>query len=129
MKYDYHFSTETISIDIPEGAYEVLIELDRAERNNDQRETRRHVSLESLNLNETLLPSDTDVEFSCIRRLEDEALRRALDRLLPEQRELIRKVFFENKTMASVAREEGVGESAIRRRLNRAFEKLKIFLK
>jgi len=129
MKYEYRFSNETISIDIPQGDYEILIELDRAERNQNQRETRRHVSLESLNLDEGLLPSASDVESSCIRRFEEEALRLAMERLLPEQRELIRKVFFDNRTIASLAREEGVGESAIRRRLGRAFERLKIFLK
>ncbi len=129
MKYEYQFSNETISIDIPEGDYEVLIELDRVERNVNQRETRRHVSLESLNLDEGLLPSASDVESSCIRRFEEEALQCAMDSLLPEQRELICKVFYENRTIACLAREEGVGESAIRRRLSRAFERLKIFLK
>lgn len=50
MKYEYRFSNETISIDIFDSDYEVLIELDRIERNVNQRETRRYVSLESLNL-------------------------------------------------------------------------------
>jgi len=129
VKYEYRFSNETISIDIFDSDYEVLIELDRIERNVNQRETRRHVSLESLNLDGGLLPSSSDVEASCIRRLEDEALRHAMERLLPEQCELICKVFYENRTIASLAREEGVGESAIRGRLGRAFERLKVFLK
>ena len=129
MKYDYHFSNETISIDIPDGDYDVLIELDRLERNVNQKESRRHVSLESLNLDENLLPSDADAESSCIRQLEEEALRRAMERLLPEQRDLIWKVFHENRSLISLAREEGVGESAVRGRLGRALERLKIYLK
>ena len=90
MKYDYHFSNETISIDIPDGDCDVLIELDRLERNVNQKETRRHVSLESLNLDEDLLPSDADVEASCISQLEEEELRRAMDRLLLRHAELQR---------------------------------------
>ena len=30
MKYDYHFNNETISIDIPDSDYDVLIEMDLA---------------------------------------------------------------------------------------------------
>ncbi len=129
MKYEYHFSNETISIDIPGGDYEVLIELDRVERNVNQKETRRHVSLEAYNANDNLFPSDSDVEASCIRDLENEALQRALDQLTPQQRDLIRQVFFENRTMASLACEEGVGESTVRERLNRSYKKLKNLLK
>ena len=128
MKYEYHFSNETISIDILDGDYDVLIELDRVERNVNQKETRRHVSLEAYNVDDNLFPSDSDVEASCIRDMEDEALQRALGKLKPQQRELIRKVFFENRTMASLAREEGVGESTVRERLNRAYKKLKNLL-
>ncbi|NLT46726.1 MAG: hypothetical protein GXX80_14625, partial [Thermotogaceae bacterium] len=78
MKYDYRFSNETISIDIPDGDYEILIELDRVERNVNQKETRRHVSLEAYNVDDNLFPSDSDVEASCIRRFEEEALRLAM---------------------------------------------------
>ena len=125
MTYDYHFNNETISIDIPDSDYEVLIKLDRLERNVNQKETRRHVSLEALNLDEDLLPSDSDVEGSFISHLEEEALRRAMDRLLPDQRILIHKVFYENQTITSLAYEESVSKAAICRRLNRALDRLK----
>jgi DNA-directed RNA polymerase specialized sigma24 family protein len=51
-----------------------------------------------------------------------------MNRLLPAQRELIRKVFFENQSIVSIAREQGVGESAVRDRLGRVYARLKIFL-
>jgi RNA polymerase sigma factor (sigma-70 family) len=129
MKYDYHFSNETISIDVPDSDYDVLIELDRVERNTNQKETRRHVSLEAYNVDDNLFPSASNVEASCIRDLENEALLSALEKLTPQQCELIWKVFFENRTMASLAREEGVGESTVRERLNRSYKKLKNLLK
>jgi predicted DNA-binding protein YlxM (UPF0122 family) len=47
---------------------------------------------------------------------------------LPQQQALLKKVFFEERSIVSVAREEGVGESAIRDRLKRIEKKLKIFL-
>ena len=37
MKYDYHFNNETISIDILDSDYDVLIEMDRLEYNLEKR--------------------------------------------------------------------------------------------
>jgi hypothetical protein len=128
MKYDYHFNNETISIDIPDSDYDVLIEMDRLERNLEKKETRRHISMDSGKVDEKQLLSDADVESVCIRLFEDETLRCAMNRLLPAQRELIQKVFFENQSIVSIAREQGVGESAIRDRLGRVYARLKIFL-
>ena len=47
VKYDYHFSNEIISIDIPDSDYDVLIEMDRLEYNANHKETRSHISLEA----------------------------------------------------------------------------------
>ena len=129
MTYDYHFNNETISIDIPDSDYEVLIEMDRLEYNVNHKETRRHMSLEACDRDDNQLPDKTDVEEICIQRMEIDALQSAMNSLLPEQRELIRKVFFENHTITSLARKEGVDESAVRRRLSRALARLKIFLR
>ena len=69
MKYDYHFNNETISIDIPDSDYEVLIEMDRLERNVEKKETRRHVSMDSGKVEEKHLISDTDAESICIHSM------------------------------------------------------------
>jgi RNA polymerase sigma factor (sigma-70 family) len=129
MKYDYHFNNETITIEVTKGNCDILIELDRLERNVNQKETRRHASLDAFNLDGNLFPSDVDVEAECIQNEEYQALYKAIDQLLPQQQELIKKVFFEKCTIVSIAREEGVGESAIRDRLNRIYKKLKEILK
>ena len=125
MKYDYHFNNETISIDIPDSDYEVLIEMDRMEYNANHKETRRHISLEACDRDDNQLPSTTDVEETCIQKMEIAALHRGIDCLSPEQRDLIRKVFFENQSITSLACEEGVSKAAICRRLNRTFDRLK----
>ena len=51
----------------------------------------------------------------------------ALDCLLPEQRDLIQKVYFEGKTQREIARQEGVDESAISKRMERIYIRLKKF--
>jgi len=128
-QYTYYFNNETITIEVTEGDYDILIELDRLERNVNQKETRRHASLDAFNLDGNLFPADVDVEAECIQNEEYQVLYKAIDQLLPQQQELIKKVFFEKRTIVSIAREEGVGESAIRDRLNRIYKKLKENLK
>jgi len=129
MKYDYHFNNKTITIEVTEGDYDILIELDRLERNVNQKETRRHASLDAFNLDGNLFPADVDMEVECIQGEEYQALYKAIDQLLPQQQELIKKVFFDERTIVSIAREESLGESAIRGRLNRIYKKLKETLK
>lgn len=49
-------------------------------------------------------------------------LRVAIETLQPQQKELIKKVFFEKRTNVSIAAEEGVTEAAIRNRLKKIYE-------
>ena len=109
----------------PDSDYDVLIEMDRLEYNANHKETRRHISLEVCDQDDNRLPSNTDLEEICIQRMEIDALRRGMDSLVPEQRELIRKLFFEGQSITSLARAEGVSKAAICRRLNRALDRLK----
>lgn len=51
-------------------------------------------------------------------------LRVAIETLQPQQKELIKKVFFQKLTNVSIAAEEGVTEAAIRNRLKKIYENL-----
>ena len=57
------------------------------------------------------------------------ALRRAVDQLEPQQRELLRMVYEEGRSYASIASDEHVDESAVRRRMARIHARLKKSLK
>jgi RNA polymerase sigma factor (sigma-70 family) len=57
-----------------------------------------------------------------------EALRQALGKLLPQQRKLLQKIYFEDKSISEIAREEGVYESAISNRLSKALKRIRKFL-
>jgi DNA-directed RNA polymerase specialized sigma24 family protein len=48
-----------------------------------------------------------------------------MDSLLPQQKALLKKVFFEGIPAAEIARQEGVNKSSVHKRLQRIFEKLK----
>ncbi|MHC6181102.1 sigma-70 family RNA polymerase sigma factor [Clostridium sp. JNZ X4-2] len=52
-------------------------------------------------------------------------LRTTIETLKPKQKELIKKVFYENRTNVSIAAEEGVTEAAIRNRLKKIYDNLR----
>ena len=76
-----------------------------------------------------IFASVADTADEVERREELARLMRAMETLSPAQRELVLKVYFEGRSYASIAREAGVGESAIRDRMKRIYKKLEKYLK
>ncbi len=121
MKIKYEFlNGETVEIEVSDSLGEISVEIDRTIYNSDRRETRRHNSID--NLAETGLQfSDkrNNVEEVVWRGEDHELLHKAISMLLPQQQKLVRQVFFEERSMADIAREEGVTGKAIQERVNR----------
>lgn len=69
------------------------------------------------------------VEAEVIQVIMYEKLHKALQMLREEERELIVKIYFEEKTEREIADAEGVYRNAIHKRKQRILEKLKKFLK
>lgn len=125
MKITYEFVTGEISeVEVDESLGGMLLDLDRQQYNNDQKETRRHVSLDGMDYEGELFASAEDTEGEAERREDMARLFSAMEALSTSQREMVKKVYFEERTFASIAREEGVGESAIRDRMKRIHKKL-----
>ena len=125
MKITYEFVTGEISeVEVDERLGGMLLDLDRQQDNNDQKETRRHFSLNGMDYEGELFASAEDTERTVEHREDMARLYSAMEILSPSQRELVKKVYFEERTFASIAREEGVGESAIRDRMKRIHKKL-----
>lgn len=61
MKIKYEFANEAVEIEVEEKWATIVLDLDREEYNDNHRETRRHCSLDAMNVDDTLLPSDVDV--------------------------------------------------------------------
>ena len=128
MKIIYQSCTENIEIEVTEEWAAVIRELDREEYNSDHRETRRHCSLDALNLDNAYLPSDTDVEAEVAEFMENERLFAALATLEPRQQTLVRRVYMNGETMVSIAAEEGVSVTAIQNRMKKIHARLKKIL-
>lgn len=127
MKLTYEFVTgERLELEVPEGIGEVSIVIDRKIQNSDHTETRRHNSMQAMLDNGVQLADGScDILAEVLVAATNEAIHKALADLLPQQRDLIQKVYFEEMSLAQLARDEGVGESAIRDRLQRIYKKLK----
>ena len=115
MKITYEFVTGEISeVEVDERLGGMLLDLDRQQENNDQKETRRHVSLDGMDYEGELFASAEDTEEEAVRREDMARLYSAMEALSPSQRELVKKVYFEKREITDIAREEGVSEAAIR---------------
>lgn len=70
-----------------------------------------------------------NIEATFERKIEVEKLRTALLQLTEEEYNLIKALFFENKTLREYAEKIGISHVAIQRRKERIFKKLKKYLK
>lgn len=127
-KYKYEFATETVEIEIADSWGAVLAELDRYDYNIEHKETRRHCSLEALNLDDAYLASNVNLEETVFSTLENERLRAAIMKLSPHHRHLVLQHFYLCRSYADIAKEYGVDESAIRHAVARAKNNLKKIL-
>lgn len=126
MKVRYEFvNGEITEIEVDDNLGELLVDFDRQEYNNDHKETRRHTSLDGMDYEGELFLSSVDTEAEVFRREELARLMGAMEALSPAQRELVRRVYFENQKISEIAREEGVSHVAIHDRLKRIYQKIK----
>ena len=126
MKITYEFVTGEISeVEVDERLGGMLLDLDRQQDNNDQKETRRHVSLDSMDYEGELFASAEDTERTVEHREDMARLYSAMEALSPSQRELVEKVYFEERKITDIAREEGVSHVAVHDRLERIYKKIK----
>ena len=126
MKIKYESVTgEILEFEVPNDVAEVCIKIEDSTRKQNRKETRRHISLSILEERGIEVFENIDIENHIIEVQKTEQLQKALKMLLPEQQELIFKVFFCEKSITEIAREEGVTPNAIENRLKRIYRKLK----
>ena len=128
MKIRYaHAYGKVIELDVSTEVGTFYLAAVEAEKKNDRRNMRpdRHTPLSAFDYEGSVFDAGVDVATEALRRIEAAALNEAIARLSPRQRELVSKVYFEGRSLVSIAADEGVGESAIRDRMKRICKKLK----
>ena len=133
----YSIEIEVENIDEEKLIEELNKEFER-QLKQDKTYHARTVSLEYLNQKYGFELADTSLSEDEIERIEQHELEKeefnkklheAIEKLRPRQKEIIIKVFFEEKTQREVSIELGVAESTISITLERALNNLKKILK
>lgn len=96
--------------------------------NRNHAETRRHVLLSAYDPEGQSIEGMSDIQSDLLDKDDYVDLYQAIQNLRPKQRALLRKVFWENIKQADIARDEGVGKSAISQRLTTICNRLRKFL-
>jgi len=128
VKIKYTFVTgEIVEIEIDDCLGAEISEIEHKSDLKDRAETRRHHSIEQLG-EQGIHFADPKSNIAAVIELKEtiaelrsdlEKLRKAILALQPQQQELVQQVFFEGKSMAEIARAEGVTPKAIQDRINK----------
>lgn len=131
MNIKYEFITgEVQEVIVPDELIKVVMEIERQVHNNNRNERRRHNSLEEMEEHGFQFRSnDIEVIENVEEILINESLYKALGKLSFDERKLIYLVFFQRKTIVSIAKERGVSEGNIRRILKLIYKEIRILLK
>lgn len=130
MNITYEFVTgEKIEIEVNEDIANIAIEIERKIYNNNQKESRRHNSIESMECAGFQFEDiNDDIEVKAEEAETTDEVKNAIKTLIPNQQDLIEKIFYKDMKIVDIAAYEGVTEAAIRNRLNKIYKKLKKIL-
>ena len=111
---------------VSEEFYLLYLQLVQIEKRNHWKETRRHISLNYLLENGIDFEDKTaDTLAIVIRREKTERVQKAVSTLSDKRRELIHKVFYEELSMRTIARQQGVSHSLILQQMRTIRKRLK----
>lgn len=129
IKYDF-ITGEVQEVIVSDELIKVVMEIERQVYNNNYKERRKHISYEKM-VDHGFQFRSNDIEVTEVveEKLINESLYKALDKLSFDKRKLIYIVFFQRKTIVSIAKDRGVSEGTIRRILKLIYKEIKINLK
>ena len=105
MKIKYEFANEVIEIEVSDEWGMIVLEMDRLNYNNDKKETRRHLSLDTgYDLGSWLMSDEYD---PC---------------------RIVQAVCFEGMSITEFAKRKGISQPAASQRLKTAKKRLKKYL-
>lgn len=135
MKIKYEFVTgEKLEVEAEDNIGEIVIEMEVMQSRRNRTETRRHKSLEGMQEDreghypKQFIDRKVDIEQLIIKSDEKERLHLAIENLDDRDSFIVKKYYFENKTMVEIGTEMGVSAMAVSKRLKKIPDKLKKFM-
>lgn len=131
--FRYVVTVDGEDVEVTPEVYEAYAQADRRERYGYERDEGVLLSLDRLEEDGMQLTwlTDQNVESAEDTAIQETMIARmmeALDKLEPEERELIELLFFEGVSIRELARRAGMHLHAIQYRRDKVLEKLRIFL-
>lgn len=123
-----------MEIEVDANIGEVIIEIEKMQSRRNRAETRRHNSLEFMQENRDgyrpmqFADNRVDIEQIIIHSDEKERLHRAIQKLDPKDSIIVKKYYFEDKTMVEIGKELGITAMAVSKRLKKIPDKIKKLL-
>lgn len=135
MKIKYEFVTgEKLDVEAEDTIGEIVIEMEVLQSKRNRTETRRHNSLEGMQAErgghfpKQFIDKQADIEQLIINSDEKERLHKAITKLENKDSFIVKKYYFENKTMMEIGTEMGISAMAVSKRLKKIPDKLKKFM-
>lgn len=128
---NYKFVDGTIkSIEVEEKFYEEYEKLEIETKRLNRKETRRHISINIFEEQGVEFKDDSsNLEDLIINKENEQRVISAIKKLNQKQQNLVQKVFYDNKSLTEIAKEENVSKSAITQQMKVIYRKLKEILK
>ena len=131
IKYEFlsKLTDEVSEVEVSEELGRAMVEMEKDDFNNDRRETRRHCYMSELEENGHYIAADSDLLDDILEAELHDALMAAIEKLQPQQKELLIRVYWKKEHQKDIAAEEGVSKMAISGRMKRIINSLKKILK
>lgn len=128
MVIKYKFLDNTTSeVEVDDELGKHITEMDEVDYNLNRKETRRHIYMSVLEENGRYITADSDPLDDVLKAERIKELMTAIEKLQPQQKELLIRVYWNKELQKDIAAEEGVSEMAISKRMKRILKKLKKF--
>ena len=131
IKYDFlsKLASDMPEVEVDDDLGKVIEQMALDEYNLDRAETRRHYYMSQLEENGHYIADDSDPLDDILKAELHEALMAAIEKLKPQQKELLRRIYENGETQEEISESEGVSQQAIASRLRTIYNFLKKLLK
>ena len=131
IKYEFlsKLTDEVSEVEVSEELGRAMVKMEKDDFNINRKETRRHCYMSELEENGRYIADDCDLLDDILEAELHDALMAAIEKLQPQQKELLLRVYWKKELQKNIAAEEGVSERAISGRMKRIINSLKKFLK
>lgn len=128
IKYKF-LDNATSEVEVDDELGKHITEMNDAAAKIDRKETRRHVYMSELEEKGHYIPADTDPLNDVLKEERIRELMAAIEKLQPQQKVLLIRVYWNKEHQKDIAAEEGVSQQAIASRLKTILKNSKKFLK